>query len=101
MPILLTTPFDPGSMDPGVSYPEAKIVSFGMHLEARVMNVRMEWGQTSEGIWTRGVKLEPFKFEGINYDQIVAMHPETYQTVKNDLYTVLQSIRPDLAGTIV
>lgn len=55
MPIQLAAQFNPGDLDPNVSYDQAKIVEFRMDLVDMVIFIYYEYGRTVDGKWVRGV----------------------------------------------
>jgi len=92
MPILLTTPYNPGSADPGGSYPRAKITGFSIDLHAKVIHARLEYGDVVGGSWVRGrASMEPeVCIENkpsdpgpatTDYDDMVAELPDTDETI--------------------
>jgi hypothetical protein len=107
MPILLTTPFDPGAFDPGNTYPRAKIVQY-VHNVGDRMTVTMELGDVDgEGQWERGLEAKAFSFSiwGLAYDSMmenaVPEEGETiYEASKRVLYEYVIANYPQFAGTI-
>ena len=92
MPILLTTPYNPGSADPGKSYPRAKITGFSIDLHAKVIRARLEYGDVVDGAWVRGlVSTEPEVCienkpadpgpASTDYDDMVAELPDEEETI--------------------
>jgi hypothetical protein len=112
MPILLTTPFNPGTFDPGHTYPRAKVISFANNTEAKVIRVSVDFGDMVEGAWESGfpnsMRMEGreklYIVHGTNYDVMVAELPgegETvYDAVKRLLYAYLVTNVSELAGTV-
>jgi len=108
MPILLTTPFDPGAFDPGNTYPRAKIIQFIHKSVSQKITVVMEVGDVDgEGQWVRGIESRQFAFQiwGLQYDNLVAnTTPEegetVYEAVKRSLYEFAIANYPQFAGTI-
>jgi len=54
MPIVLTTPYDPGDKDPGKTYSRAKIVCFTIDTEAKFVTFWFQYGDVVAGAWARG-----------------------------------------------
>src|SRR5688572_30586049 len=55
MPVLLTAPFNPGDIDPGKQYREAKIVSFRCFIEPQPgVEIIVQHGNTVGGKWVPG-----------------------------------------------
>jgi hypothetical protein len=114
MPILLTTPYDPGSSDPGETYPRAKITGFSIDLHAKVVQVRLEYGDVVDGSWVRGkASLEPSVCienkpaepgpATTDYDDLVAELPEAEETIYAGAARVLYEYliaKGILSGTI-
>jgi hypothetical protein len=83
MPVLLTTPYNPGDRDPGNTYPRAKLQTF-MWVERHdggekreSINVTIEYGDLDEGqagTWIPGAAtpIQRFSVTGSDYDAMVA-----------------------------
>jgi len=123
MPILLTTPWDPGNFDAGNTYPKAKIVSF-QHQESfsgpmsdvarKTIKVVVDFGSVDgEGNWVSGGAPNKAKTYSIAdhpsgnphpYSDLVGDSPigdeTTYEAVKRALYNYLINSVPELAGTV-
>ena len=107
MPILLTTPFDPGAFDPGKTYPRAQIIQFTVSPENEDIRVVVDFGDVDDGEWVSGAareKLNHILIQGADYTAIVADTPEegetTYDAVKRALYDYLVDNIAELAGTV-
>lgn len=107
MPILLTTPWNPGNFDPGKTYPYAKILTFTQSTENKWMRVAVDFGYMNEGVWSTGSakdKEKMYTIRGEDYDTMIAAMPEegekVYDAVKRLLYAYLVAHVPELAGTI-
>jgi len=108
MPILLTSAFNPGDLDPSVTYPRAKIVNFEIDSEAKFINMSVTYGNVDgEGNWVPG-KATPraeFSLRNSDYDDVVvevAIPEESYLIyvgAKRVLYQWLID-NGHLAGTI-
>lgn len=61
MPILLTTPFDPGSVDPGKSYTHAKITRIDHKVDEKEIRLYVTYGYKLSGVWTPG-RVRPDRF---------------------------------------
>lgn len=77
MPIQLTTPFATGALDPGGPYQKAKIAVFSVHVEARLIEIVVHYGNVVDGAWipgmlVPGVTVKTFRIEGSAYDALVA-----------------------------
>lgn len=112
MPILLTTPWNPGNYDPGKTYPRAKIVTFTNNTERKAIRVTVDFGDEVEGKWVSGVPdrmrgrmgTHGHMIDGSAYDTMVAASPDegetVYDAVKRLLYAYLVANVPELAGTV-
>ena len=107
MPILLTTPFNPGAFDAGHTYPRAKIITFFHDTEKEVMRVGIDFGYEVNGTWESGAaenKVKTYTISGEAYDDMVAEDPDpgesVYDAVKRLLYEYLIEEVPELDGTI-
>lgn len=114
MPILLVNPWNPGSADPGFSYPRAKIVSFNIEPD-RIVNglsgaivINIEYGDNlsgSSGSWSRGpaAPRNSWLLSGSDYDLLVSTTGSSsesiYNTAKASLYKWLTD-NGFLSGTI-
>lgn len=54
MPLLLTTPYDPGAADPSGSYPRGKILGFSIDTEKSTIHFDLEYGDVNGDVWERG-----------------------------------------------
>lgn len=75
MPILLTTAYDPGDNNPGVTYPRAKILGFSF--QQGVIGFSFGYGDLdggAPGTWVKGLgsPTKSFTIEGSDYDAMVA-----------------------------
>ena len=73
MPLLLTTPYDPGAADPGETYPRAKIRGFSIDTELSRINFDLEFGDMNGDTWEAGTA-SPRKqhvVEDTDYDAMV------------------------------
>lgn len=107
MPILLTTPFNPGAFDPGQAYPRAKIVLFFDNIANKSIKVCVDFGDIVDGNWGSGAatgKEKTFFISGEAYDTMMSAFPDegetVYAAVKRLLYEYLTTNVPELAGTI-
>lgn len=80
MPVLLTTPFNPGDLDSGNTYPRAHIVSFTINTVTSAptpgpfIDVTYEFGDVVGGVWEKGAA-SPRRaavVRGSDYDDMVA-----------------------------
>lgn len=120
MPVLLTTPFDPGDLDPGNTYPRAKIRSFtwketfeqidGGSEKTELIGVTFEYGDLDSGqagTWIAGAATpqKTYDIVGTDYDDMVAEVANSeesyviYAGAKRVLYQWLID-NGHLAGTI-
>jgi len=103
MPILLTTPFDPGDNDPGQTYPRAKIIEFTWR--EGLIEFMVQFGDVSGDDWVQGQGGKPkgFVLTDSDYDAVVAEISLTdelvYAGVKRVLYQWLID-NGHAAGTI-
>lgn len=105
MPILLTTAFNPGDIDPGKTYAQAKITWYRTHITQMYMEVHCELGNTVEGVWTPGATQDYiFPLAGEDFIALCSAVPEegetVYQTVSRLLYQWLLD-EGKFIGTIV
>ena len=104
MPILLTTPFNPGDVDPGATYAEAKITEFRIGIEHRKrIEVLVELGNTVDGEWVPGkvpahsVLIEDLR-ESTPYTDVIMANPQLYGGMALVLYGLVQLFDPVLEG---
>jgi len=73
MSILLDTPFNPGDLDPGQVYTEAKIKSIYLNLHDQSINIVWIVGNTVSGVWIEGAmaKVKDIWIQGEDYNAIV------------------------------
>jgi len=74
MPVLLTTPFNPGDMDPGQTYPRANIIFQSIRPEDEVITVQYEFGDVTSGLdWIRGSAspVRTVDFSGEDYEYLI------------------------------
>lgn len=110
MPILLSTPFNPGDIDPGVSYPYVQIVGMRWFLSG-VIEIEVARGRIVDGAFIEG-KVPRDKITVANnprlgtteYTTLLTGTPSagesTYQAVGRGLYTYLRT-KNGFMGTIV
>jgi hypothetical protein len=55
MEIILTTPIEPGTLDPGTTYDRVRILNFSVDPLVRRIHVTMELGRRVDGEWRKGV----------------------------------------------
>lgn len=99
MPVLLTTPFNPGDLDPGKTYPRAQIVEQRIRPEEKRISVSWEYGTVVETAWVPGDKSpsRTVDFTGADYDALIledAIEDEDYLIyagAKRVLYALLIS----------
>ena len=97
MPILLTTPFNPGDLDPGNTYAEAKIKNVYINLHDKCINVAWIAGNTVSGSWVQGAvaQVQDIWIQDGDYDSIVQEQISgsdngcIYEGVKRVLYNYL------------
>lgn len=106
MPILLTTPGDPGDNDPGVTYLRAKIDRLNINLRRKNIDVDVSFGDLDGEEWTpgKGLRLRSFVIEGEDYDTMVGElsndGEKVYDAIKRLLYEWLQINHDRFAGTV-
>jgi len=78
MPIQLTAAFDPGDVDPGVTYPRVIIKSFLCQPLTQEIAVVCEYGSGSSSSWTPGVvPTQEFLVSGSDYTTMIAELPDS------------------------
>lgn len=92
MPILLTTPYDPGDNNPGVTYPRAKITGFS-HSNG-VIGFGVTYGDLVDGVpgtWERGTgsPAKSFTIEGADYSAMVAEVATAGEKIYDEVARVL------------
>jgi hypothetical protein len=104
MPILLTTPYDPGDLDT-TTYAQVEIVSLHEEKIQRFFRLYCQYGNTVSSVWTPGViDIAQFQIKNTDYTDILNRLPLSgntgYQTLYKGLYQYLidQHIYP---GTII
>lgn len=108
MPIQLTNPFNPGDLDPGKTYPEAKILEISINTQAKFIRMSAVCGETVSGIWYGGAQSRIFNamVMGEDYDTMILETTTSgedhmiYAGVKRVLYQYLLD-EGILEGTIV
>lgn len=111
MPILLSTPADPGDNDAGNTYPRAKIIHFNVNLNSNTIDFAVAYGDVVEDVWTRGngLRVKNFSITGEEYATMMAESAqqsdgdseyEIYAAAKRVLYQWLID-NDHFAGTIV
>ena len=111
MPILLTTPFDPGELDTG-TYPRAKIIRLEIDPEYNWIKMIVQFGDQDGNDWNPGVAghMEVLVQDTVDppctdYTDLVSTHTSnngelTYVAVKRGCYEWLIANESRLAGTI-
>ena len=103
MPIYLTTPFNPGDLDTGKTYPRAQIAAITIGLEPGLrrspfITTRYNFGDIVSGVWTRGNASPDMevRISDTDYETMVASGIATesedynvYNAVKRIIYTYL------------
>jgi hypothetical protein len=104
--MLLTTPYDPGDLDPGQTYPRAKIVVQTIRPDQKAIDLTWSFGDVSGSDWIPGAA-DPGGQESIieaDYDTVVASLPtDGSELIYNGAARVLYQWLIDnghLAGTI-
>jgi len=107
MPISLTTPWNPGNFDAGKTYVRAKITTFAVNLESKILRVVVDFGDMVEGEWVSGKapnKEKSITIRGEDFDAMLDDTPQqgetTYDAIKRALYTYLTTNVPELAGIV-
>jgi len=110
MPIVLTTPADPGDNDPGKTYSRAKIVRFLINLNSNYIDFVVQYGDVVDDNWKpgKGMKHKDFRIAGDEYNTMMtesalqtdgASEYEIYTAAKRVLYQWLID-NGHAAGTI-
>ena len=108
MPIQLTIPFNPGDLDPGKTYPEAKLIEININLQQKMIRLTAVCGEEVSGIWQGGYMSKTFNVEikGEDYDTIIlettisGEDHQIYAGIKRVLYQYLID-EGILEGTII
>lgn len=102
MPIALTTDFNPGDIDAGQTYSEAKIVEFRMGIENfRHITIMVEYGNTVNGNWVAGkAPLKSYTLVDAEYNTLYTDNAALIDSVAAVLYGWLQANHAEFAGTI-
>lgn len=74
MPIVLTTPADPGDNDPGQSYSRAKIIRFLINLNSKYIDFVVAYGDVVDDSWVpgKGLKHKEFRIDGDEFNTMMA-----------------------------
>jgi hypothetical protein len=76
MPIQLTTAFNPGDVDAGKLYTQAKILSLSVDVLGNMMRVNCSYGYTADGVWVQGVVgHKSLRIEGQDFGNIMGAIP--------------------------
>jgi hypothetical protein len=106
MPLLLTTPFNPGDIDPGQTYTHAKIEYFGFVAPNNLIEVVLTFGTMAGSVFTKGAVAPNRKYNitGNDFITMVQKLPlggeTTYTAAARELYEWLIS-KGYAAGTII
>jgi hypothetical protein len=108
MDITLTTPIDPGSMDPGQTYNKVRIVFISIDPLLPCITLTLEVGCYLEGSWRRGLPLRRNVVVDASstpsYEAIKALPTldgELFEdAMLRSLYSAVQSVVPEYAGTV-
>lgn len=102
MSILLTTPFNPGDLDPGKTYSRAIITDYAIHIHdwnEPSMVIGYTYGDTVDGVWVRGAAapMKTVSAVGADYEAIVA----EVATEDDDDYKIYVAARRVLYGYLL
>lgn len=106
MPIILTTPANPGDNDPGNSYALAKIWDVRISLRRKRISFTLAFGDIIDGEWKDGVgiSIKSYEIVGKEYEAVVAESSSKGETiyagVKRVLYEWLQAHEDRFKGVI-
>lgn len=106
MPILLTTPGDPGESDPEASYPRVQVLNFTINIRSKIIRFTVGFGDVTEGVWVpgTGLKSRAYEITETDYDTIVAALSQDGEAVYDGaarlLYEWLQTADSRFAGTV-
>lgn len=110
MPIQLTSSYSVGAADSNSPYQQAKIMQFTLYPAGKQIDLAVQLGNTTSGVWTSGVGLEGktvkrFTIIGADYDTMAtsasaAAGEVYYDKVAAKLYQWLID-NGHFAGTIV
>lgn len=74
--INLTTPYNPGDLDPGQSYTHARIIEFRAALDAKILTICVVYGYLDgESEWVQGkapIRKVEINNKGSKYDLLIA-----------------------------
>lgn len=106
MPLLLTTPFEPGDLDPGAHYTHLKVEWFAMLVPDLKLELVTTYGTQAGAVYTKGVASPNKKYDiaGPDFFTMVQKLPHDGETIYNaaarELYEWLIA-KGHAAGTIV
>jgi len=90
MPWNLTTPVDPGDIDPAGPYSQVKIVGFRHDSKRGMIAMQLEYGNTVDSEWVSGVAPSgsptSVKLSGQGYADFVSANQAAYDQVASLLY---------------
>lgn len=107
MPVLLTTPWNPGDADPAKTYPRAQISALTIKPKEGAIHIVVEFGNVVDNEWVRGdaSPQKAYLVSGTDYDTMIAETTEEgdagviYTAAKRVAYEWLIA-NNHLAGTI-
>lgn len=71
--IQLTTPFNPGDVDSGRTYPHVKVTEFHFYWTVGIIEVICQYGEQSGNTWSPGKVSNPaIRFTGTAYTELVS-----------------------------
>lgn len=108
MPIQLSVPFNPGDLDPGKTYPQAKIKNINIDLDSKAIIISWTYGEEINNVWAVGSASKPKEvwIRGDDYNTIImSLISESdndiiYEGIKRVLYQYLIN-NNYLTGSIV
>lgn len=106
MPIQLTTPFNPGDLDPGKTYPIVKILDHTVDSRGGLITIHTAYGYLVDGVWQQGImsRVETTQISGQDYLDMGAEVPDGIKSRHDDTADALYQYLLDkgvYTGTVV
>lgn len=104
MHVLLTTPYNPGDADPGVTYARVRVTTVVIDRVAWTTRIEYQWGNYSAPTWTAGVKTGRTDYATADLVAMLAVAPDEADTNVADgmMRAILTKLIADgvFAGTV-
>lgn len=104
MHLVLTEPWEAGTIDDGATYPHAKIVGFSVGIASvKQVTIVVEFGTYTQNAWVRGkVGRYLLRLKNEEFTGFLQSNASTLQALQQALYDVVQSKYPQqTAGVVV